>query len=237
MNNRKQAREKQSWEEAVTRHLRENPDYFLRHLDLLETLRIPHSGRGAAVSLLERQVEQLRERQIATERQLADLVEMARDNDRIAARLHRFAIALMGCRSIDDILDAVHGLLRQEFDLDAVSALVEHPVTEATRGRAEFMPPDDGRFEYLWVRSGGEKPVCAPSLDAQQLQLLFPRRPGVKSIALVPFRGATWRGLLALGSHDPHRFHAAMGTLYLERLGELLAQAFTAVLPSEMPGV
>ncbi|MHB1585579.1 MAG: DUF484 family protein [Acidiferrobacteraceae bacterium] len=235
MNNKKQAREKSSWEEVVTRHLRDNPDYFLRHLDLLETLRIPHSGHGTAVSLLERQIDQLRDRQVSTERQLNDLVGMARDNERIASRLHRFAMALIGCGSIDDVFDAAHGLLRQEFDLDVVSVLIEHPATDATRGRPEFMMPDEPRFESLWMRTDGQKPVCAPPLDAQQLQSLFQKRSDVKSVALVPLRGTKWRGLLALGSHDHHRFHAAMGTLYLARLGELLAQSFAIQLPSDSP--
>lgn len=236
MNNKKQAREKSSWEEVVTRHLRENPDYFLRHLDLLETLRIPHPGHGTAVSLLERQVDQLRDRQVSTERQLSELVAMARDNERIASRLHRFAMVLIGCSSIDDVFDAAHGMLRQEFDLDIVSVLIEHPVTDATRGRPEFIVPDEPRFESLWMRTDGQKPVCAPSLDAQQLQFLFQKRSDVKSVALVPLLGMSWRGLLALGSHDQHRFHVAMGTLYLARLGELLSQSFTTWFPSGLAG-
>jgi uncharacterized protein len=37
-------------------------------------------------------------------------------------------------------------------------------------------------------------------------------------------------GLLALGSEDSHRFYADMGTLYLERIGDLASAALLRVL-------
>ena len=37
-------------------------------------------------------------------------------------------------------------------------------------------------------------------------------------------------GLLALGSEDAKRFYAEMGTLYLRRIGELVAAALAARL-------
>ncbi len=37
-------------------------------------------------------------------------------------------------------------------------------------------------------------------------------------------------GLLAIGSEDVQRFYAGMGTLYLERLGELASAALARVL-------
>jgi uncharacterized protein YigA (DUF484 family) len=38
-------------------------------------------------------------------------------------------------------------------------------------------------------------------------------------------------GLLALGSPDPQRFHAGMGTLFLTRLAELASVAAGRFLP------
>jgi hypothetical protein len=227
MTNKKQIREKLSWEDAVARHLRDNPDYFVRHLDLLEILRVPHPAHGGAVSLIERQIDALRDKYALSERQLRDLVDMARDNDRIAARLHRFALALIDCGSVDDVFETVHGLLRQEFDLDIISLLIEWPEQGDREVRPEFMVPREPRFEALWARCADRKPVCAPALDAQSLQFLFQKKGDVKSTALIPLQGTAWRGLLALGSHDHHRFHAAMGTLYLTRLGELLTHSLS----------
>ena len=50
------------------------------------------------------------------------------------------------------------------------------------------------------------------------------------SAALIPLGGSEWRGLLAVGSGDARRFHSGMGTLFLERIGELITQTLQARL-------
>lgn len=228
MSNKKQPTEELSWEEAVARYLQEHPDYFERHVELLEGLRIPHAARGQAVSLIERQVDVLRAKREHLAQQLADLLEMARENDGIAERLHRFAIALIDCGALDDLLDTAQGLLRQEFSLDAVSVLLAVPTGGHAR-RPEFIDPAEPRFEALWSRCPDRKPLCGAQHDAGLLQFLFHKKaPEIKSAALIPLQGTSWRGVLALGSHDPHRFHAALGTVYLSRLGELLGRSLSA---------
>lgn len=53
----------------------------------------------------------------------------------------------------------------------------------------------------------------------------------IASMALVPLRfdGKTL-GLLAMGSDDAERFVAGMGTLYIERLGDVIAASLSRVL-------
>jgi len=233
MSNKKQPTEELSWEEAVARYLRENPDYFVRHTELLDVLRIPHASRGRAVSLIERQVDLFRDRRDELAQQLADLLEMARENDAIAEHLHRFALALIDCRSLDDALDTAQGLLRQEFSLDAVVVMLEG-MGDATGLRPEFIGAE-ARFEALWSRCPDRKPVCSAQQEAALLQFLFHKKASdIKSVALIPLQGASWRGVLALGSHDPHRFHAALGTIYLGRLGALLSGALSVHWPMDL---
>ena len=49
-------------EESIARYLQHNPDFFERHQPLLARLRLPHVRSGSTVSLVERQVEVLREK-------------------------------------------------------------------------------------------------------------------------------------------------------------------------------
>jgi uncharacterized protein YigA (DUF484 family) len=58
-----------------------NPEFFERHQALLARLRLPHSRGGSTISLVERQIEVMRERHAALEAKLAELVRVARDND------------------------------------------------------------------------------------------------------------------------------------------------------------
>src|ERR1043165_1417861 len=109
-----------SWEEAVLRYLEEQPDFLLRHPDLFAKLTLKHDVGGRAVSLIEHQVQTLRTRNQDIAQQLRDLVDVARDNDALSARLHRFATAMIGAGSPDEALDSAADLLRQEFRIDAV---------------------------------------------------------------------------------------------------------------------
>ena len=59
---------------AVKEYLEAHPEFFDEHPHLLETLTVPHAPPGGAVSLVERQVKVLRERQAASRERLAELV-------------------------------------------------------------------------------------------------------------------------------------------------------------------
>ena len=106
---------------TVATHLAAHPDFFERHAELLAALSVPHPTAPGVVSLIERQVAQLRARETAARRKLAQLVEIARANDRLAARMHAFALGIVGARTLDELLATVTGLMRDEFGADAVA--------------------------------------------------------------------------------------------------------------------
>src|SRR3990172_5504456 len=133
-----------SWEEAVARYLEDHPDYFQRYPETLSRILLSHETGGKAVSLIERQVQVLREQNQALQRQLRELVNNARENDVLSGRVHRYATAMIGCTSLDDVFDTTYDLLRQEFKLDAVVILVQGRPTQG--GRPELGPDDDKRL-------------------------------------------------------------------------------------------
>ncbi len=218
-------RDELSWEEAVSRYLEENPDYFLRHPDVVARLELAHQVGGEAISLIERQIQVLRERNALLQGQLRDLVAIARDNDALGERLHRFALAMIDSVSSDDVLDAAYGILRQEFKLDAVTVLVKAgPGIAGTR--REFVEPDDKHINRMLKTLAGGKPVCGGKHDSDLLCYLFgDRAVRIKSCALIPLAERNPHGVLCLGSHDPRRFHPGMGTVYLAKLGAILVHA------------
>ncbi len=212
-----------SWEEAVLRYLEEQPDFLLRHPDLFAKLTLKHDVGGRAVSLIEHQVQTLRTRNQDINQQLRDLVNVARDNDALSARLHRFATAMIGAGSPDEALDSAADLLRQEFRVDAVVMRLKR---EPVGARPEYAGADDRRLNELLKRFDGTKPLLDLAHDEKLQRYLFGEHAAeVKACALVPLGSASAEGVLALGSHDAARFHPGMGTVYLARLGELLSRA------------
>lgn len=213
-----------SWEEAVARYLEDHPDYFQRYPETLSRILLSHETGGKAVSLIERQVQVLREQNQALQRQLRELVNNARENDVLSGRLHRFATAMIGCSSLDDVLDTTHDLLRQEFKLDAVVILLQGRPTQG--GRAELVPEDDKRLNSLFLQFNSGKPICGGKFEDSLMSYLFSGRASeIKSSALIPLGGKHPHGVLGLGTQDPYRFHPGMGTVYLTRLGEMLTHS------------
>ncbi|MHB8743959.1 MAG: DUF484 family protein [Sulfuricaulis sp.] len=213
-----------SWEEAVSRYLEEHPDYFQRYPEIVAQLLLSHETGGKAVSLIERQVSLLREQSGTLQRQLRELLNNARDNDVLSGRLHRFAAAMIGCTSLDDVIDTTYDILRQEFKLDAVVILLHGRV--GTGERPELVPEDDKRLNMLFRQFNSGKPICGGQFDESLMSYLFSGRASeIKSSALIPLGEKNPHGILGLGTHDPHRFHPGMGTVYLTRLGELLTHS------------
>lgn len=239
----------QSWDEAVGRYLEQTPDYFLRHPELLAALALPHPEAGRAVSLVERQVRVLRDRNDQSTQQLQELIAFARDNDQVGERVQRFALAVIDSDSLDEVLDTAQDMLRQEFNLDGVAVrLTGNPRAIAVMGggsaereafptgvntgtglpvfsRQEFVSPDDavldGLLTSLAARNG--QPLCGNVNDAAMLEALFgPQVGNICSTAVIGLTRHALRGVLVLASRDPQRFRADMGTVYLVRLGELL---------------
>src|ERR1700744_3264516 len=84
-----------SEEETVAHYLQQHPEFFENHLPLLARLRLPHARGSSTISLVERQVEVLRERHANLEQKLADFVTVARANDAVAQEGHRFTRRLL----------------------------------------------------------------------------------------------------------------------------------------------
>lgn len=208
-------------EAAVAHFLAEHPDFFGRHLELLATLSVPHPVGGGATSLVERQLGLLREQNAALRTRLAELVEVARGNDRLAARMQALALALIEARSLDEVLTVVPATLRDEFSADAcclrlaATATVAPPAGGVFIGATQF-----ARYQHA---IDGVRPVCGP-LDEALARDLFDTLP-VASAALLPLRGGGWNGLLAIGSRDAARFGPGLGTLFLSRIAALVVQA------------
>lgn len=208
-------------EEAVVAYLQEHPDLLDRYPQLLAKLDVAHRVAGGAVSLIERQVGVLRTENESLRRQLRELVAIARDNDELAARLHRFALAMADSSSLDDVLDTAYEMLRREFKLDVVTVLARGNAPGGF-ARAEFVG-DDARLPEVLKQVDGARPLCGGKLEESLMGYLYgPQASEIRSTAVIPLGHRDPLGVLCLGSHDAKRFHATMGTVYLLKLGDIL---------------
>ena len=219
-------------EESVASYLQCNPEFFERHQALLARLELPHARGGAAISLVERQIEVLREKQAALEAKLAELVRVARANDAIFERLHRFTRRLLRVVPRAEAIARIEAGLREDFDaFHAALVLIGEQHDAAAPRFVRMVRADDPNLESFESLFASGKPRCGQARDSQREFLFGPECPQMGSVALVPLGDKGSIGLLALGSADRDRFHPGMSTEFLARMAELIADSLNGSSP------
>jgi hypothetical protein len=219
----------ESEEETIAGYLQRNPDFFERHQGVLARLKLPHARGGAAISLVERQIEVLREKLAGVEGKLAELVRTARANDAIADRLHRFTRRLLRAVPQTEAIARIEAGLREDFDaFHSALVLVGEPPGLPAQQFLRIVPADDPNLKSFESLFASGKPRCGQARDSQREFLFGPEGLEMGSVALVPLGDRGTIGLLALGSVDRDRFHPGMSTEFLARMADLIADALTA---------
>src|SRR5262245_42273766 len=107
--------DEESDETAIADYLQGNPDFFERHATVLTKLKLPHNRGSSAISLVERQVAALRDKNEKLETRLRELIEVARGNDVLAAKIHRLACRLVRAEGASAVMDGLEASLREDF--------------------------------------------------------------------------------------------------------------------------
>jgi uncharacterized protein YigA (DUF484 family) len=221
----------QTDEEKIERYLTANPDFFERHQPLLARMRLPHMRTGSTVSLVERQVEVLREQKTDADRRLAEFVAVARANDHLAERIHRFTRRLLRAATPAAALTTLEASLREDFDAFHSVLLLSNAPESLSKVELEpflrKMPSEDANMRTFEALLATGKPRCGQVRDTQRDFLFGPEAASIGSVALVPLGEAGSVGLLALGSAERERFHPGMSTEFLKRMGELITDALS----------
>ncbi|HTT08649.1 MAG TPA: DUF484 family protein [Gammaproteobacteria bacterium] len=207
---------------SVAEYLRKHRDFFVEHPELLSDLMIPHPT-GPAVSLVEKQVELLRDENRELKARFRELVGIARDNEELARRLHRLTLKLVEAESIDQALDVLYRDLRADFAADRVLVQLFASAISGV-ARAEFVgrgaPQRQAFIDALIER----RPQCG-RLQKHQYKIVFDADTAEAkgSAAVLPLSGKTWDGVLVIASHDTRRYHPEMGIDLLAHVGDVVS--------------
>ncbi|WP_017939716.1 DUF484 family protein [Zestomonas thermotolerans] len=216
--------------EQVAAYLRQHPEFFVDHEELIPELRIPHQP-GEAVSLVERQVKLLRERNIEMRHRLSQLMDVARENDRLFDKTRRLVLDILDATSLEEVVGAVEDNLRHAFQVPHVSLIL---FNDTPLGVGRWVS-DAEAHQAIGGLLGGSKTVCGV-LRANELEFLFgAEAPQVGSAAMVALAHQGLHGVLAIGSPDPQHYKSSLGTLFLGYIAEVLARIlprFVAPQPS-----
>lgn len=198
--------------EEVARYLQDNPQFFEDHVDTLAQISLPHPHGGRTISLSERQLLALREKNKELEKKLREMISFAQDNDALQHKVHEFVVALFAARDLATLQEMIPHLLR---DIFAIPHTALH-LWQTTPPSAELLAFADAQ----------EQPVCLHHPAHDTAAWFGESAAQLHSYAYLPLHaGSETIGLLVIASEDKQRFYPEMGTVFLQRIAEAVASA------------
>ncbi len=206
--------------ELIAEYLTRHPNFFNDFPTLLADLHIPHPHGTHAVSMSERQLIALRDKLRMLEGKLAELIQFGEENDGISEKLHAMSLAMVTATQPQDIVAALAIHLRDGF-------AVPHHVLRAWTLTGEPMPGLDAPVPQTArdATAALTHPVCGALAIPEASDWFGEIAPHLRAFATIPLRpapAAAPLGVLVLASEEARRFYPGMGTLYLDRLSQLV---------------
>ena len=214
-----------SLKNVVATYLRKNPEFLGEFPDILETLHLNHSS-GVAVSLIERQVEQLRQKNQDLSRRLNRLVHVAAENEELMTRLHQLTLELMLISSLKEFFTHLGNSLLNDFNADILQiCLFDKEIASESGEDVKHLRADDQEMGLFQSYLDKNHSVCG-RLGENRLEFLFGSKARwVQSAVLIPLGEKGKHGMMAIGSSDDARFYPGMGTLFLDLLANVISSS------------
>jgi hypothetical protein len=209
--------------ESVAHYLHNHPEFFDAYTDVLALMTLPDPHTGRAISITEKQLFTLRDKVRTLEAKLAELITFGNENDVISTKVHNLAVALLGAQDEATLVHLINEHLREAF-------LVPHVALRVWNLPNSLLVAGTETIQSF--AASLKSPLCGPASEQESVTWFGEAAAHLRSMAQVPLRDARGAcfGLLVMASEEAHRFYPALGTLYLERIGEMIAVALQRVL-------
>jgi len=215
-------------EKVVREFLRDNPDFLDKNTDILETMVLSHNS-GKAVSLVERQVGVMRDRNSEMRSRLDNMLQTAKDNDLLFEKTKRLVLNLLEAKTLGALVEAVYDSLGKDYGIEFYSLTLFGDEKKLPRTMARIASTEKAN-ERVGTLIGANRAVCGILREDEMVFLFGERGRQVGSVAAVPLRYDSLYGILAVGNSDPNFYKSSMGTLFLSYIAEILNR----VLPNHL---
>ena len=215
-------------EKVVREFLRGNPDFLDKNTDILETMVLPHNS-GKAISLVERQVGVMRDRNSEMRSRLDNMLQTAKENDLLFEKTKRLVLNLLEAKTLGALVEAVYDSLGKDYGIEFYSLTLFGDEKKLPRTMAQIASTEKAN-ERVGTLIGANCAVCGILREDEMMFLFGERGRQVGSVAAVPLRYDSLYGILAVGNRDPNFYKSSMGTLFLSYIAEILNR----VLPNHL---
>jgi len=209
-----------STEDMVREFLRDNPMFLDDNPDILESLSMPHNS-GNAVSLVERQVGVMRDRNKEMRNRLDNMLATAHANDLLFEKTKRLVLNLLEAKNLPAMVETIYDSLGKDFEIDFYSLTLLGDEKSLPRTMARVASIEKAN-EQVNTLIGSNRAVCGVLREEEMTFLFGEKGLQVGSVAAVPLRYNNLYGILAIGNADPNFYKSSMGTLFLSYIAEVV---------------
>ena len=206
---------------VVAAYLKRHPEFLSEYPELAAKLTMPRE-QGPVSSLAVYQLNSLREKNAELERQLAELIAIAAENEKLMERVHTLTVALLRANTLEVTARSVVARLSADFHTEQVRLVLfgEQPQLPRAEWLLQVIGPE-ALPEFTEFLQQNE-PVAGRLSAEKQDRLFGAHAAEIRSVAMMRLGDA---GILAIGSADPNRFQPGMGTLFLKMISATITAA------------
>lgn len=204
----------------IAEYLILNPNFFKENPEVLNSIEIIHES-GAAVSLIQKQVELLRSNYNSTTDKLMELLGIAKNNEDIFILTKELILSLINASSIEEIVALIEKSFVADFGAKKSKVLF---FTESSKNlpKGRVKNPAEARNILGNLLKPGK--IFCGEVNKKVAKFIFNQKTSVKEMALVPLNSSSLLGLIALGSDQPGKYSDNKDTLFLDFIAEVVSK-------------
>lgn len=207
--------------ENIADYLEQHPDFFQNRDQLLQKMDIRQEN-SKSISLVERQVRVLREKNLRSRLQFNELIEIAEENNATFEKCRSLLLSLLATNDRITFFNAIENCLTIDFDCSAYSLILIDSKPEEIN-LCTIAVTEDSAQEHIGALMRSKKPTLG-SLRPEEQDYLFRHASNkVRSAAVVTIRTDKLIALLAIGSNKLDYFKPSHGTIFIDFLADILA--------------
>lgn len=207
--------------EEIAEYLSRNPDFFKGRDSLLQSMTLQQDD-GRTVSLVERQVNVLRERSMDTRQKLDELVDAAERNNLIFDKCQALVLDLVASQDEAAFFNALEHSFKDDFACSAYHLIVFGAEPRQVNHFTSVVT-EEAAVGFIGALMNASSPTLGILRPAEQDFLFRHASDNVRSAAIMPVKTDHLYALLAIGSGDANYFKPSMGTLFIGFVADILA--------------
>ena len=207
-------------EQLVRDYLIQNPDFFQRNQDVFQAINISHDS-GKAISLVERQVNLIREHNKELSTQIEHILNTAKDNAALMEKTNRLVLNLIKAKDLNSLIKALNVSLKSDFSTEFFSLTLIDEGAINSKTAANLVSNSDAE-DSIGAMITAKKALCGVR-TSKEVNLLFGKQAdNIGSVIALPLKNTNTFGVLALGHSDSDFYSEDIGTVFIDYIGDLL---------------